>query len=159
MSPSRSIHPGTLCARTLGIAALAFCASAGAFREGVTPQGRHFVSGGVADTELAALQARQHEFSLWIVTAARKSGAYLADAHVSIVDARQHVVFDAPLEGPWLMVDLPLGHYTIEARLDGQSQRRSTTIHAGDHHQAIFYFDVDADVLTAPAAGASAAPR
>ena len=38
------------------------------------------------------------------------------------------------------MIDLPLGKYNIEAKLDGQSQQRQTTIHPGDHHQAIFYF-------------------
>jgi hypothetical protein len=40
------------------------------------------------------------------------------------------------------------------ARLQGQSHATVTTIHPGDHHQAVFYFDVDADVLE-PAEGRS----
>ncbi|HEU0200109.1 MAG TPA: hypothetical protein VFR86_06700 [Burkholderiaceae bacterium] len=48
--------------------------------------------------------------------------------------------------GPWLMVDLPLGIYSVEAAFEGQMQRGTTQIHPGDHHQMIMYFDTPADV-------------
>ena len=149
-----------------GVAVIAFailgvCAAAGpataaeAAGDGVgttsgtaAPEAR-FVSGGVSLEERDALQARREAFNLWVITAARKSGAYMAQVRVKVSDAQQRVVYDGELEGPWLFIDLPLGRYLIEARLGDQIQHRSTTIHPGDHHQAVFYFDVDADMLPA----------
>lgn len=110
---------------------------------GTTQQGWPYVSGGVSHEELVELHGHRGEYSLWIVTAAMKSGAYLADARITIRDRKdRRVVFDRPIDGPWLFIALPLGSYEIEAALKGQSQRRFTTIHRGDHHQAFFYFDV-----------------
>lgn len=127
------------------VAAVMLAGSAHGLEEGVTAQGRPYVSGGVADGEQSALHAQRERFTLWVVTAARKSGAYLADVQVKVTDSQQRVVFDAPLEGPWLLIDLPLGRYEVEARLGGEMQRLVTTIHPGDRHQAFFYFDVDVD--------------
>jgi hypothetical protein len=108
------------------------------------------VSGGVSSEEQAVLYAQRQHFSLWVITAAKKSGAYLADVRVKVTDTQRRVVLDAPLDGPWLFVDLPVGRYVIAAQLNGQTQQHVTTIHPGDHHQAFFYFDVDADVLPGP---------
>jgi hypothetical protein len=121
-------------------------AGAQAVQEGKTAQGHAYVSGGVSQAEQAYLHARHESFSLWAVTAAKKSGAYLVDVRVKITDAQQRVMFDAPLDGPWLLIDLPQGRYDIQASLGGETQRAVTTIHPGDHHQAFFYFPVDAEV-------------
>jgi hypothetical protein len=119
------------------------CGAAQASQAGKTAEGWDYVSGGVSHEELVELHARRDNFSLWVVTAAMKSGAYLADVRITIHDkARKRVVFDQRIDGPWLFVALPLGAYDVEATLNGQSQRRTTTIHPGDHHQAFFYFDV-----------------
>lgn len=121
--------------------------SALASEEGITASGRRYASGGVSDEEQVALYGKRGDYSLWIVTAARGSGAWLADVQVRIEDERRHVVFDKALAGPWLMIDLPLGRYEVQARRNGEVQRQATTIHRGDHHQAFFYFPVEADVL------------
>ncbi len=113
---------------------------------GQTSAGWSYVSGGVTYEEQVELHAGRHAYSLWVVTAARKSGAYLADVRVHVRDAAQHEVFDRALDGPWLFLDLPPGAYTIEAVLGGQTQRGRTTIHRGDHHQLFLYFDVDEQV-------------
>lgn len=130
----------------LAVFSLGLAGSAQAVQEGKTAQGHAYVSGGVSESEQVYLHARRDAFSLWVVTAAKKTGAFLVDVRIRITDAQQRVVFDAPLDGPWLLIDLPLGRYEIEARLNGVSQRTATTIHPGDHHQAFFYFPVDADV-------------
>ncbi len=114
---------------------------------GQTALGGPFVSGGIGEGEIARLEAQRDKHSLWVITAARRSGAYLADVQVRITDAKKAVVFDRTLDGPWLLVDLPLGRYEVEASHKGERYSRPTTIHAGDHHQMIFYFDVAADVL------------
>jgi len=114
---------------------------AAAMQQSTTPDGRAYVSGGVSEDERIEMQKGRDHYSLWVLTAARKSGAYLSDVHLTITDSNKKVVFDAPIDGPWLFLDLPLGRYTIAATYKGETQHNVTTIHAGDHHQAIFYFD------------------
>ena len=130
---------------TLGVVLLVMAAglwsAAGAVEPATTAQGRAYVSGGVTDDERVEMQTHRDRYSLWVLTAARKSGAYLSNVHVVITDVHKKAVFDAPLDGPWLFVDLPLGRYTVQATYQGETQTRVTTIHPGDHHQAIFYFD------------------
>lgn len=107
---------------------------------GNTAQGLAFATGGVSKEELATLYAARDKYNLWIVTAALGSGAHLADVRVVIRDAKGQVAYDGRLQGPWLFINLPLGRYEIEAAVGKESHKRITTIHAGDLHQAFFYF-------------------
>ena len=127
-----------------GMAALAWAgAAAAAIQPGQTAQGWAHVSGGASHEELVELHTRRGDYSLWIVTAAMKTGAYLAEVRIVVRDRKdKRVVFDQVIDGPWLFIALPLGAYDVEATLNGMTQRRITTIHRGDHHQAFFYFDV-----------------
>jgi hypothetical protein len=126
-------------ALVVGLAASS--AAAVATQTGKTPLGVDYASGGVSQEELRALHERRDAYSLWVITAASKSGAHLADVLVTVRDSTQRVVFNRRLDGPWLFIDLPLGRYQVEAALNGQAQQRMTTIHKGDHHQLFFYFD------------------
>ncbi|MDH4059369.1 MAG: hypothetical protein OEU94_01010 [Aquincola sp.] len=120
--------------------------AAPALQMGKTPQGANFVSGGVSHEELRVLHARRDAYSLWVITAASRSGSYLADVLLTIRDSERRVVFSRRLDGPWLMIDLPLGRYQVEAVIEGQAQERTTSIHPGDHHQVFFYFDTGDEV-------------
>lgn len=132
----------------LAIAALAiFASTAMAVTAGKTARGGAFVSGGIGEGEIAALEAQRDKYSLWVITAVKVSGAYLADVRIRITDAKKTRVLEHTMAGPWLMVDLPVGRYDVEASYGGQAASRATTIHTGDHHQMIFYFEVAADVL------------
>jgi hypothetical protein len=130
----------------VAVAALALSGLAWGTHSATTTQGWPYVSGGVSFEELQQLHAQRERFSLWVITAARRSGAHLSDVRLKVEDASRRVVFDDRLEGPWLFIDLPLGRYELEATLDGEVQRKTTTIHPGDHHQAMFYFNVAAEV-------------
>jgi hypothetical protein len=126
----------------------AFAAShAMASTQGRSPQGWAFLDGGIGQTETESMEAERGKYSLWIMTASKTSGAHLPDAEVTIVDAKGETVFQRRLEGPWLMIDLPLGRYEVRSHYGQEAQTRITTIHPGDHHQVIFYFDVPAEVL------------
>lgn len=105
-------------------------------------QGWPFLDGGIGRSEIESMDAEKGKYSLWIVTAARVSGAYLADVDVSISDAKGSKVFERTLQGPWLLIDLPLGRYEVRARVGQETVSRTTTIHPGDHHQMVLYFDV-----------------
>jgi hypothetical protein len=138
---------------------LALCAFvAHALQSGTTPQGLAYVTGGVSQEELQSLRARRDDYDLWVITAASKSGAYLSDVLVTIRDASKRIVFNRRLEGPWLFIDLPLGSYEVEAALNGQAETRRTTIHQGDRHQAIFYFDTGDAVIEPKPSSAARSP-
>ncbi|HEY1089962.1 MAG TPA: hypothetical protein VGE47_02625, partial [Burkholderiaceae bacterium] len=89
--------------------------AAWAEQRGKTLQGLAYVTGGVSESEQLKLQAGRPAYKLWIITAAVRSGAYLADARLRIHDASRQLVFDGGLDGPWLFIDLALGQYEIEA--------------------------------------------
>lgn len=120
---------------------IALAASAWSMQSGATPQGMRYASGGVSHEELTALHAQKDGYSLWVITAALRTGAHLADVRVAIRDDKKQLVFDRRLDGPWLLIELPLGRYEVEASLGNEVQKRATTIHRGDHHQAFFYFN------------------
>ena len=90
-----------------------------------------------------------------MITAARHSGTCLADVRLKVSDAQHRIVFDQRLGGPWLFIDLPPGRYELEASHKGETQTRTTTVHLGDHHQALFYFNLPAEVLPSASQPAS----
>jgi hypothetical protein len=104
------------------------------------------VSGGIGESERKNMENNQERYSFWLTTAARKSGAYLSDIQVKIHDEKKNtVILECKMDGPWLFVDLPVGRYEIEAiyrKEPMQTNKKNTTIHKGDHHQMIMYFDV-----------------
>src|SRR5262245_8908364 len=76
-----------------------------------TPDGVAYATGAVTVSDLQELAAEKSEYKLWVTTAAKKSGAFLSDAQVKILDARKKVVLDTTVIGPWLLVDLTPGTY------------------------------------------------
>jgi len=130
------------CLLAPGSLGLAFATS-----EGKTAQGEAYVSGGVALSERDALDKLRASYSLRVVTAAKKTGSYLADAQVKITDASGKTVLDTKLDGPWLLVNLKLGQYKVDATFRQQTLSKTTTVHEGDRHEMPFYFDVEVETL------------
>ena len=126
-------------------------------QSGTSPAGVAFASGGNSQEEQAVLRADRLRYSFWLTTAARGSGAYLANVKVRIVavDGGKQVL-DQVMDGPWLFADLPLGRYEVEASLLVERtgrleiQRGTTQIHTGDHHQMVLYFNTGDDVGEEP---------
>lgn len=131
----------------VGAAGLLAATASVAQTTGRTALGGAFMSGGIGDSEIAAMQAQRANYALWVRTAAKGSGAYLADVHVRITDAKKATVLDHVMDGPWLLVDLPPGRYEVQASYHGQVSSQVTTVLAGAHRQMVFYFNVAADVL------------
>lgn len=144
-------HRTCLALRLLVFAtAAAGACSATALTRGMTADGAPFVEGGIGADETSALDAQRDQYSLWLITAVRVSGAYLADVQLRIADERGRMVLERQMTGPWLLVNLPLGRYQLQASYRGQTLRRTTTIHAGDHHQVIFHFSVEGEMQPPP---------
>jgi hypothetical protein len=141
------LHCRRLVAAITVLVSICAAPQAAAATQGQSPQGWAFLEGGIGQTETESMESERAKYSLWIMTASRTSGAHLADVVVTVVDAKGEPVFERRLDGPWLMIDLPLGRYEVRSRYGQEVQNRITTIHPGDHHQIVFYFNVEAEVL------------
>jgi len=114
---------------------------AGAMNRGTTELGRAFVTGGVGGVEMDSLNAEKAQYSLAILTAAKGTGAYLANVRIRITDRQSQQVFETVMDGPWLLIDLHAGNYEIQAIHGHLSQKSLVTVDAGAHRQTVFYFD------------------
>ena len=126
------------------LAAAAPPADAQSIVEGRTAQDRRFIAGGIGLDQSEQMKATARDFPLSITVAA-KSGAYLADSHIRIDDARGKMVLDTQLNAPYLLVDLIPGKYSVEATLRGMKQQRNVDIAANAPAKIAFSFDVPVD--------------
>ena len=99
------------------------------------------VSGGTGADERAELLAKEKEYNLKILAAA-KSGDYLAGVKVVIESARKERVLDTTMDGPILLAKLAPGTYTISATSGSQTLTQSVTIGGQGLRQVNFRWDV-----------------
>jgi hypothetical protein len=96
-----------------------------------------FTSGGVGQDESTAFQ---HSASSWPL-ALRFTGAggeFLADVHVHVTDAQGTEVLKTDARGPYMLVKLPPGRYTVSASYQGKDETRSVTVPAKGGTKAAF---------------------
>lgn len=98
-----------------------------------------YVTGGVGLDESTALkQAMASSQYPLAVQLYGPGGEYLSDVPVKITDARKTTVFDAASEGPFMLVKLPPGQYTVTASHNGKEQRRSVSVPRKGHTSVRF---------------------
>ncbi|CAH2773485.1 MAG: hypothetical protein CBARDMAM_0270 [uncultured Caballeronia sp.] len=128
---------------TFGVAGSAFAqtsgggtsdmSSAGNTNGGGLPQiqtqdGVSYTSGGMGLDESHTLIRAQAHWPLSLRFTGPTSD-YLADVHVRIADAKNTEVRKADAQGPYMLVKLPPGHYTVYARYkDSEKKQGLTTV-------------------------------
>lgn len=135
--------------RLVAAAALATIAGASAaLTQDRTPGGLNFVVGGIGAEDASAMESvlSASLFSTALRTAARGSGAYLADVDLSIEDDEGRQVFQRRLEGPYLLIDLPPGRYVIVGVREGQVQRMTLTLPRHARRSLVMYFVVEGEI-------------
>ena len=106
-----------------------------------------YLTGGIGSPEAQALKAEFARHSLVLTFAHRGSTRreYLASVPVEIRDASGVSVLEVVTEGPFLLVDLPAGHYDVTATHGGESQRVKVRVVAGQHQErALLWTDTPA---------------
>ena len=105
--------------------------------------GVRYLCGGVGEREQAAMQ-RHSEYDLKLTFAAR-TGQYLADVDVDILQGRRNVL-SANCDGPIMLVDLPHpGEYQIRASADGIERSRQVTVPSKGHRAVIMHWPLVPD--------------
>lgn len=86
-----------------------------------------YVSGGVSEEGRDQILSIGRDFNLKLVFATR-SGAYLSDVAVVIIDGHGQRLLDAKSDGPLFYAKLPRGRYLIEASASGVTLRESVNV-------------------------------
>ena len=112
---------------------------------GGLPQIQHrgdvsFVSGGVGQDESTALRRAQSEWPLSLRFTGPGSD-FLADVQVRVVDAHDSNVLTATSRGPYMLVKLRPGRYTVHAQYKDRDQSKSVTVPAKGTAKADFYWN------------------
>jgi len=99
-----------------------------------------YLSGGVGSDQSAAIKDEMHNYPLVLEFAGKTNAGndYLADIPVQIFDAHGTVLLDTNTRGPFMLVSLPDGRYTVTASYKGMRQRRVVTVAAGVHEHETF---------------------
>lgn len=116
--------------------------SAGNTNGGGMPQvqqqgGVEYVSGGVGLDESKALQAARSQWPLSLRFTDRNA-EFVADVHVQVVDAHGASVLDATSRGPYMLVRVRPGRYTVHVSHDGVNKTSAVTVGSNGSARASF---------------------
>lgn len=100
----------------------------------------NYLSGGVGSDESTAIKSEMGNYPLVLEFAGKTNAGneYLADIPVQISDAHGTVVLDTSTRGPFMLVSLPYGRYTVTASYNGNQVRRVVSIAAGAPARELF---------------------
>jgi hypothetical protein len=90
--------------------------------------GTPLLSGGVSEEERDEMRRALGPYNVWLAFVERDTGNYVTGVKVSVVDDKGNAVVDTVADGPWLLAQLPPGHYTVRTS-DGEE--RSITAGSG----------------------------
>ena len=100
-----------------------------------------FTSGGVGLDESHALIREQAHWPLSLRFTGPTSD-YLADVHVRIADAKNAEVLKTDAMGPYMLVKLPPGHYTVYARYKDSEKKQGVTVAGNGKAKADFHWSM-----------------
>ncbi|CAA9889119.1 conserved exported hypothetical protein [Candidatus Methylobacter favarea] len=87
-----------------------------------------FISGGVGENQLKAMQAMRNSYNLNLLFALKKSGKFIADVNVQIADAKGNILVETVAEGPYLFASLKPGKYIVTAEEEGKVMRQKARV-------------------------------
>jgi hypothetical protein len=100
-----------------------------------------YLNGGAGDEEVQYIKQAMKDYSLVLAfaRAASPRAEYVASVAVTVKDSKGNTVFEAPSVGPYLLLKLPAGGYSVTATYQSQAQTRPVT--AGKSANALVTFE------------------
>jgi hypothetical protein len=95
-----------------------------------------YMSGGIGSDEARVMRDAAADYPLTLELAAAAGGPrdeYVSNAEVRIVDSRGGQVLDTRTDGPFMLVRLPAGTYSIDVQWNGVHRQR--TVEIGERRQ------------------------
>lgn len=93
------------------------------------------LNGGASLGEADYMKQRARDFPLELLFSG-KGGEYGVADRVTVREGEREVV-SVPDAGPYLLLDVPPGRYTVEAEFDGQVEKRSVTV--GETRRTLYW--------------------
>jgi hypothetical protein len=95
-------------------------------------QGISYITGGVGEGESQAIlsEAKQWPLLLEMSQIENGRGVWIFGAMINILNDKSQTIFNAQADGPYMLVNLEAGAYTIQASFNGVQQTRSVAIKA-----------------------------
>lgn len=112
-----------------------FCLALSAFAHAQIPDTQHsqgisYISGGVGEEESRAILAEAKQWPLLLELSQLENGrgVWIFGAKIKILNSQNQAIFDGQADGPYILINLPVGQYQIEASYQGAVQRRSVLV-------------------------------
>lgn len=102
--------------------------------QNVSPQGVPYLSGGVGADEREAMRGLAGQYNLRLEFAVTE-GNFLGDVRVML---RGPVSLDAVSEGPWFLVRVPPGAYSVTVECAGITKTQSVSVGRGGQKTVVF---------------------
>jgi len=134
-----------------GVACLALPALAATPR-GLPPEQHEgsvgYLTGGIGKSEahLFEHEMAKHPLAIELLEHSGKYEEFTADAKIKIIDQHGRTVLDAQAAGPFMLVDLPPGRYSIVATLKNDTMKKKDAwVRKGEVARATFEFPAHTD--------------
>ncbi|MEO5654410.1 MAG: hypothetical protein ABIR00_00280 [Nitrosospira sp.] len=98
-----------------------------------------FLSGGIGEDESVAIkkEATSWPLTLELAQTGVSRAEYISDVPVTITNESGKIVLDTVAEGPFLLVKLPPGKYSLDATYQSRKLYRQLDIHKGQYKKLI----------------------
>jgi hypothetical protein len=98
-----------------------------------------FVTGGVGRDESTALRQARRQWPLSLQFTG-PGASYVADVQVQIAKAGGKTVLETASHGPYMLVRLPQGRYTVNATYSGVTRKQTVNVRGNGSARATFAF-------------------
>jgi predicted RNA-binding protein YlxR (DUF448 family) len=94
--------------------------------------GISYITGGVGEDESSAIVAESKQWPLFLELSQLENGrgVWIFGAKIKILNAKQQAIFEAQADGPYMLINLDAGDYSIEASYQGVIQKRAISVKA-----------------------------
>jgi len=98
-----------------------------------------YVSGGIGDDERQKMDGLAAEYPLKLVFATKGTpNEFLSDIKVQVKDGGGKTLVDAVSQGPFFLLKMPAGKYTINADNDGVAKQQVVQVVGGKPQRVVF---------------------
>ena len=137
----KSVFHRSVWVATFGVAMLGAGAASAAMLPPVQQQGAvQYLSGGIGHAESTAVQAASKTWPLTLefVVNATPRAEYAANVNVVVRDEKRQMALKTEANGPFMLVRMHPGRYSIDATLQGKTLHETVTVKQGAPAKALF---------------------
>jgi len=105
-------------------------------------QGISYITGGVGESETQAILAEAKQWPLLLEMSQIENGRgiWISGAMINILNDQNQTIFNAQADGPYMLVNLDAGTYSIQASFNSIEQIKSVTIKAGTNQKISLFW-------------------